>query len=403
MSILLFSFLFLALTADALMTFMVPVVVYLLTGSIEYSGLSYAVWWLPRLLLIPMIGQCIDNVGIRPLSIISDIIKTAGCLFLIFQNSADPLVISIMFGVVGSLVSIGNSQTLISYEKIIATLSRAREHHINLMSRMDFLAMVIGPVVGILLIDFGYKYLLIIPCLLYFLNAGYFSWVRLNPIKKVNSKNPGSVVGRQAVSSLGFIASVPVLLGVIFLSMGNNMFDGLIESSGAALVELNMNMPVKYFGVIDIVAGAFGVLGTYAYGATRIRMKRPRLLLMGLFFVVFPSLFLIAFPASFVIFVLCYAMSIFGKVVCGNVGRMIRIEVIPLHRLASTSSVIVMLNQSVLPIVGMSLFFWGKSTDVVYFLMMLSVMVTLASGCFLVRELSKAVGQPGRFPGDAPG
>ncbi|WP_231986139.1 MFS transporter [Pseudomonas asplenii] len=258
MSILLFSFLFLALTADALMTFMVPVVVYLLTGSIEYSGLSYAVWWLPRLLLIPMIGQCIDNVGIRPLSIISDIIKTAGCLFLIFQNSADPLVISIMFGVVGSLVSIGNSQTLISYEKIIATLSRAREHHINLMSRMDFLAMVIGPVVGILLIDFGYKYLLIIPCLLYFLNAGYFSWVRLNPIKKVNSKNPGSVVGRQAVSSLGFIASVPVLLGVIFLSMGNNMFDGLIESSGAALVELNMNMPVKYFGVIDIVAGAFG-------------------------------------------------------------------------------------------------------------------------------------------------
>ncbi|SDT30084.1 hypothetical protein SAMN05216598_4913 [Pseudomonas asplenii] len=257
MSTLFFSFLFLVLTADALMTFMVPVVVYLLTGSIEYSGLSYAVWWLPRLLLIPMIGQCIDNVGIRPLSIISDIIKTAGCLFLIFQNSADPLVISITFGVIGSLVSIGNSQTLIAYEKIIATLSRAREHHINLMSRMDFLAMVIGPVVGILLIDFGYKYLLIIPCLLYFLNAGYFSWVRLNPIKKVNSKNSGSAVGRQAVSSMGFIASVPVLLGVIFLSMGNNMFDGLIESSGAALVELNMNMPVKYFGVIDIVAGVF--------------------------------------------------------------------------------------------------------------------------------------------------
>ncbi|MCG9526216.1 MFS transporter, partial [Providencia rettgeri] len=56
MSNLFFLMLFCVLTADGLMVFLTPVLVYQLTGSIEYSGLSYALWWLPRILIIPLIG-----------------------------------------------------------------------------------------------------------------------------------------------------------------------------------------------------------------------------------------------------------------------------------------------------------------------------------------------------------
>ena len=40
--------LFLVLSADGLMV-LTPVIVYQLTTSIEYAGLTYALWWLPRI------------------------------------------------------------------------------------------------------------------------------------------------------------------------------------------------------------------------------------------------------------------------------------------------------------------------------------------------------------------
>ncbi|OWO81391.1 MFS transporter [Photorhabdus luminescens] len=395
MSTLFFYFLFLVLTADGLMVFLTSVVVYMLTGSIEYAGLSYAIWWLPRLILIPLIGRLIDNIGVRPLSIISDCIKIAGCLFLVACNFHDPLIISIAFGIVGSLVSIGNSQTMIAYEKIIAILSKHKEHHVNLMSRMDFLGMIIGPVVGMLLIDMGYKYILSLPCLFYSLNAGYFIFTNANLDNKemngISRSNLGTVDKKSRFHSLGFIMSTPIILVVIGLATGNNMFDGLVESSGAALIDRNMELPVKYFGFIDVAAGIFGVLGTYIYGMALKRISRSSLLLLGLFVIVIPSFTLILNPNSIWIFVICYALTIIGKVITGNVNRIIRIEVIPTTILASTSSIIVLLCQSVLPIVGILLFFFGGKGSIVYYLMTFSVFITLLSGVLLVIYMKNKV------------
>ncbi|MEX5485454.1 hypothetical protein IC611_04055 [Proteus mirabilis] len=101
------------------MVFLTPVIVYQLTTSIEYAGLTYALWWLPRIFLIPLIGQYIDGLGVRPVSVISDSCKIIGCLFLLIVDFSSDLVIAISFGLVGSLISIGNSQTLISYEKLL--------------------------------------------------------------------------------------------------------------------------------------------------------------------------------------------------------------------------------------------------------------------------------------------
>lgn len=167
MRIVFFYMLFIVLTADGLMVFLAPVIVYSLTRSIEYSGLTYALWWLPRIFLIPLIGKYIDNLGIRMVSIISDSCKIIGCLCLILMSLSSDLMIAICFGIMGSLISIGNSQTLLSYEKIIALISNDKETHVNLLARMDFLGMIVGPTIGIIFIDYGYKYLLFFSFLFY--------------------------------------------------------------------------------------------------------------------------------------------------------------------------------------------------------------------------------------------
>lgn len=166
------------MTADGLMVFLTPVVVYLLTESIEYSGLSYAMWWLPRLLFIPVIGRFIDSLGVRVLSVLSDMVKIMGCLSLILFDIDDSFCIAISFGLLGSLIYIVNAQTIIAYEKLILLFSNHKSRHINLLSRMDFLGMIVGSAMGMLFLEQGYKSLLAIACLLYLINCLFFFWNR---------------------------------------------------------------------------------------------------------------------------------------------------------------------------------------------------------------------------------
>lgn len=385
MSILLFYMLFLVLTADGLMVFLVPVTVYMLTGSIEYAGLSYAIWWLPRLILIPLIGNLIDNVGVRPLSIISDSIKMVGCLFLILSSFQDPLFIAIAFGFTGSIVSIGNSQTMITYEKIIAVLSKNKSHHVNLMSRIDCLGMITGPLIGILLIDLGYKYLLIVPFLFYLFNAVFFVFTKMKPDKKHVKSGPQDGVeekthGNAWFASFKFIMSTPLIISIVVLSIGNNMFDGLVESSGTALIDKVMTLPVKYFGFVDVSAGICGVAGTYIYGFLLKMVSREQLLLLGLCVIVIPSFILASQLDSFFVFISCYSLTIIGKIFTGNINRITRIELIPTGILASTSSIVMLLCQSVLPVVGAALFVFGNDSNSVSCLLIIAILISLFSG-----------------------
>lgn len=394
MSILLFYLLFLVLTADGLMVFLTPVVVYMLTGSIEYSGLSYAIWWLPRLILIPLIGNLIDNIGVRPLSIISDSVKVTGCLFLIFSNFQNPLFIAISFGIIGSIVSIGNSQTMITYEKIIAILSKDKDHHVNIISRIDFLGMIMGPLIGMALIDIGYRSLLMVPCLFYLLNAIFFVFSKINVDKKqVKCDSQNGTVEREdnnsRFASFQFIISTPLIISIIGLATGNNMFDGLVESSGTALIDKAMTLPVKYFGFVDVSAGICGVAGTYLYSILLKRVPREKLLLLGLCVIVIPSLVLVNQLDSFFIFVLCYSLTIIGKVFTGNINRITRIEIIPTKILASTSSVVILLCQSVLPLVGAALFIFGNESRSVSSLLMIAIFISLFSGCIMYILMKK--------------
>lgn len=389
MSILFFLMLFFVLTADGLIVFLTPVVVYLLTGSIEYSGLSYALWWLPRIILIPLLGKYIDQLGVRLLSVISDSIKTAGCLFLIYADFSSDLMIAIAFGIVGSLISIGNAQTLISYEKIVSLISTTKSHHANLISRMDFLGMIAGPAIGMLMIDYGYRSLLVLPCLLYALNALFFLVKTKNlesdPIAAENT--PESVTSTVSISPLFYIISTPAIIFSVLLAVGNNMFDGLVESSGAALIERSMGLPVKYFGLIDVAAGICGVFGTYLYGFLLPKTSRNSLLLFAVILITASSVILIVYKSSFVVFVSCYALSIVGKVFTGNICRMIRIELIKPAVFASTSSLIVLINQLILPVIGLLIYLAADSTYIIYILMAIAVSVTFLMGLLLFRCL----------------
>ena len=52
------------------------------------------------------------------------------------------------------------------------------------------------------------------------------------------------------------IFTSPILVFSILIAIGNNMFDGLIESSGAALIDQSMNLPLNIMGLLIFLRGS---------------------------------------------------------------------------------------------------------------------------------------------------
>ncbi|WP_448622851.1 MFS transporter [Dickeya fangzhongdai] len=394
MSPVLLFFLALVFIADGLMVFLIPVLVYAETQSLTYSGLSYTLWWLPRIVLIPALGALIDRWGVRPISIASDAVKAFGCLLLclVLNFAEQPLTLALACGLLGAGVSIGNAQTLTAVEKLIAAHSRHIDRDANLLTRLDLLGMVLGPLIGILLYEYGFLTLLYIAATFYLCNAYYFLTSRLfsftpdpAPENKINSPRPAP----KKLFPLLMIIRNPFIILMIVLAAGNNMFDGLVESGGAALIENQMGLSVKYFGFIDICAGAAGFLSTLVYGAALSRLSREALLAAGLGLIVVASLLLTTTLDHLGPFLTFYALGIVGKVFTGNIMRTLRLTLIPYERLASVSSLILMLNQSVLPLMGVFLFLSERYDWPLAWFMHIAIALSLLAGIGLLIGLRR--------------
>ncbi|WP_253940645.1 hypothetical protein [Dickeya dadantii] len=77
-------------------------------------------------------------------------------------------------------------------EKLIAAHSRHIDRDANLLTRLDLLGMVLGPLIGILLYEYGFLTLLYIAATFYLCNAYYFLTSRLfsftpDPRRKIKS------------------------------------------------------------------------------------------------------------------------------------------------------------------------------------------------------------------------
>lgn len=393
MNPILLFFLTLVFIADGLMVFLIPVLVYAETQSLTYSGLSYALWWLPRLVLIPVLGAFIDRWGVRPVSIAADLVKCAGCLLvsLVLYLSDDPLIIAISCGLLGAVISIGNAQTVISFEKLIAFISKNVAKDANLLTRLDLVGMILGPILGMLFYHAGFILLLVVVALFYLANSLYFLISQAIP----DTAQPEIAMPGIALSPFVHLKK-PVLIFMILLAVGNNMFDGLIESSGSAIIEKSMALPIQYFGLIDVCAGLFGFIATFLYGHWVNRLRLLTLFIFGWSTIIISSTLLIYSMNNLVFFLIFYSIGIAGKVFTGNFMRVMRISILPKHQLASVSSLVVLLNQSILPFMWLFLFLSEHYQLSITLFLLIATLISAVSGgwvLYLCRKVNSSIGK----------
>ena len=375
--------LLLVLSADALLVFLLPVMVYAQTASLAWSGLAYAMTWLPRIGVTPLVGRSIDRWGVRKVSVLSDVLKCAGCLCVVLMLSAAPdaLTVTLLGGLLSGLVAIGNAQSLIAYEKMIALVSRDVDRDVNLLCRIDQLAMVTGPLCGFLCYAAGVEALLLLAAVLYVSNALCYAFSRVVPDNRCEAAPDATVPGP---GNLKLILSTPVLVSSVVLAVGNNAFDGLVEAGAVSLIDRAMQLPIEYFAFVDVCAGVCGVAATLLYPRLAAAVPALRLFSAAALLTVVASALMVLSQAYLPGFLVLYALNIAGKVFMTNFCRGLRIRLVPVERLASVSSLMVLMNQAVLPVVGMTLYLLGEQARSLSVLLLAAIAISVL-GAWKVR------------------
>ena len=379
--------LLLVLSADALLMFLVPVMVYGYTASLAWSGLAYALAWLPRLLLVPLVGASIDHWGVRRVCVVSDLAKCASCLAVIVMLSRTPsaLAVTVAGGLLGAVVAIGNAQSLIAYEKLIALVSTDVDRDVNVLCRVDQMAMVAGPFVGFVGYAAGPIPLMVLAGVFYLLNA---AWYGLSDVVAHHDICGSHAEGGQALENLKRIVLTPLLMSTVLLALGNNAFDGLVEAGAVSLIDRAMQLPIQYFAFVDICAGLCGVIATLAYPALAAALSPLRLFVLAAAVTVVASGLMVVFQAHLVGFLALYAFNIGGKVFLGNFCRALRIRLVSVERLGSVSSLMVLMNQAILPVVGLTLYLLGDQRHSLSGLLLSAIVVTLIASVLIGYQMA---------------
>lgn len=358
-----------AFTGDALLGFLVPIVVYAKTQNVAMSGLAYFLEWLPRLLLTPIIGRWIDSWGIKTTSICSDVLKLFGCciFLLVLFNSSDGTAIVVTAGIFGSLVALSNAQTMIVYEKFVAERSDNIERDANLISRADQIAMILGPLIGFCLFRFGAHWLILAAVPGYLTNLIFFlgkNFRRVEAGPQTGTASAQTVTKRKAENDKAaslhlwrFRYLFPTLGGIAFCGFFSNMLDGTVEATGVSVMFEKIHLSVEYFAFVNIAAGCAGTLSTIVLGKIY-SIDREQMLLrviIGLEFLA--GLALCVFFGSFAGLLGFYALCIGLKIMRITLFRIYRIRVIPQEVFATLTSLMGVCAQLALPIVGLLVYF----------------------------------------------
>lgn len=142
--------LMLGLIAEHTVLFAVPLIIFQDTGSVAYSGIAYAIEWVPALIAYPFAGMLADRVGGRRMFLVAN---SARCLCLLIAVTACWLAPSTAVPVLminSAFLSVLIAPIRMSVEKTVPvlavgdTLARLQ----SLVQNVELLAMALGPAIA---------------------------------------------------------------------------------------------------------------------------------------------------------------------------------------------------------------------------------------------------------------
>ncbi|OUR85379.1 hypothetical protein A9Q77_00715 [Marinomonas sp. 42_23_T18] len=362
-----FSSLFLSRLADQIILFMVPLVVFQLTGNGALSGLAFFIETLPRFLAFPIAGVLCDIL--LPYSIVSvsqkirSMIVPLGLLGFYYIESVYWLM------AIAALVGIATSFALMAREMILVQAFRHSrfEKVLSYSSLADQLGMVLGPVLAsVLLLFLNWQQSLTLCVFLFLLSdvsLGYWWRVGCLSLSVKSHQLPKELTvwripswyhffSQQLKQGVGQILALPQLIPVILMAFCINLILGLTLASMAPI----------YTGLFAQSESSYALLQTLAVLLSIIILigiaKCPlNLYWMGTlaFVAVCIGALMTALSQDYFVYLCGFLLIIGFDKMFSIFLRSLRKKLIPIENLGKSTGLLILLNNIAQPLAGLTI------------------------------------------------
>lgn len=347
-----FISLLLSRLADQMLLFLVPLVIYQLTGSIAWSGLAFFFETLPRFLAFPLCGQLCDRHRNDRLLRLSQRWRMATCAVAILGYLMAPHV-AWLIGL-SALIGVLSTQGVMAREVLLVQAfgSTRYERLVSHAQLFDQVGTVLGPVVAAaLLAQLEWQAVVIVIAFGFALSdVAIWRWQRRArpalPVPRSNSAN-----GYRALLIAGrHLRETPALPASIGLAMAVNLLLGTLLATAPAVVTGIQEHGEFYYGALQ-AGGALATVAVLLFTA-RSLIPADRL---GLFS--YAMMAVGGLLASMVAMSWLYALGFllvvgFDKMFSVSI-RSLRRRVIPPEDFGKTTGLVVMLNNLTQPLGGL--------------------------------------------------
>jgi MFS family permease len=343
-----FYSLFLTRLADQIILFLVPLVIFQLTGSVAWSGAAFFLETLPRYLSFPVCGTLCDRTSPLTLLRVSQLCRSVACLAGIAGYA--------VIGGVGWLIGISafcgvlTTQGLMAREVMLSQIFHDQrfEKVASYTQIADQLGMVLGPLVAAGLLKlWSWEYVVVSSAVLFLAADGaLLAWQKFaHPL--LAAPKPFALPMKTALCHL---IQRPGLLESVALAAGVNLVIGVTLATSAAMVTGVHGETDTYYALLQMAGAVATVIILFVIAHVPISL---------------PTLGVVACAAIFVGGILTglashtspYAVGfilIIGFDKMYNVFiRTLRMRIIPHEDLGKTTGLIVMLNNLSQPLAGL--------------------------------------------------
>lgn len=375
--------LFLSRFADQVLLFLVPLVVFNLTGSVSWSGYAFFLESLPRFLAFPVCGALCDFASpyrlLRGSQVLRAVICVAGILgFMAIEGVGWLIALSALTGIL-------TTQGHIAREVI---LTQAFKHHrfekiVSQTQIADQLGMVLGPLAAAVALSWMAWTSVVVCTAVAFVAADLFMtlWWRLaRPELAPPNARPARLFN-PITQALSNIVHIPGLKTAIVMAAAVNLIIGVTLATAPAIVTGIQDQTEFYYGVVQAAGAAATVCILYF-------ISRVWLSLNTLGFVGFGMICLGGFLTSMAPHASVYAVGFvlvigFDKMFSIFL-RSLRRRLIPIEDFGKTSGMMVLLNNLSQPLAGLLVGIFAATHGPATIILILSVLMAIIGGGVLV-------------------
>jgi len=347
-----FVSLLLSRLSDQMLLFLVPLVIYQLTGSVAWSGLAFFFETLPRFLAFPLCGQLCDRHRNDRLLRLSQRWRMATCGVAILGYLALPHV-AWLIGL-SAVVGVLSTQGVMAREMLLVQAfgSARYERLVSHAQLFDQVGTVLGPVIAAtLLAQLEWEAVVVVIALGFALSdVAVWCWQRRVrpklPVPQSNSAN-----GYRALLIAGrHLRANPALPASIGLAMAVNLLLGTLLATAPAVVTGLQGHGEIYYGVLQAV-GALATVWVLLFTA-RSLIPADRLGLVAYAVMALGGL-MVSMTAMSWLYALGFLLVVgFDKMFSVSI-RSLRRRVIPPKDFGKTTGLVVMLNNLSQPLGGL--------------------------------------------------